>query len=251
MKRPLESIRIDPIFANFSTAAATSDGKVLLNSGQDFSVMVYSRFAATLSSGVTASAANYVQYTVTEGTAATANASAISGATLTLGAATAGEARGIHTAMLLVSSNLTTATKITINGIDYQTTQTGVGTSGEGVAEKLASAINGNATSDKLPHYRAVANYNASGQILIEPDDDMGTGLTLITTAAASTIVPYMIKAFGCIDVAAHKLSTASPKYIGIQVSTYNGVTAVNSAFLVRRPSASPCFPGRVVSVTS
>lgn len=251
MKRPLESIRIDPLFANFSTAAATADGKVLLNGGQDFSVMCYTRFGATVSSGVSASVANYVQFSVTEGTAASANGSVISGATVTLGAATVVQCRGIHTAMLLVTSNLTTATKITINGIDYQTTQTGVGTSGEGVAEKLASAINGNATSDKLPHYRAAANYGATGQILIEPDDDMGTGLTLIATAAGSTIVPYMIKGFGCIDVAGSKLSTNTPKYIGVQVSTYAGVTAVNAAFLVRRPSAAPCFPGRVVSITT
>lgn len=248
MKRPLESIRIDPLLGQYGTAAATAD-KVLLNGGQDFSVMIFARVGATLSSGVSGTAANYIDFAVLEGTAASAAGSAITGATVTLGAATAAQCRGVHTAIVRVSSALATNVTFQVNGISY-TIPTAGATAVNGCA-KLASAINGNASCQKLPHYKAVPEYAAANQILIEPDDDMGTGLTMITTAAAATIAPCFTKLMGCIDVSQAKLSTATPKYIGLSASTFNGTTAVITAFLVRRPSASPCFPGRVVTLAT
>jgi len=250
MKRISESFRIDPVLTHYTSAAATSLTKVNIGGNVDFGVLCR-LMPGTVSTGFTATEANYALYSVLEATAATANGSVISGATLVLGCATAGQIRGGAAVLLRVTSDLTTATKISINGIDYQTTQTGVGTSGEGVAGKLASAINGNATSRKLDHYKAVANFSDTGLILVEPDDDMGTGLTIETTGAGSTIVPYCYSLQGVIEVAAHTLSTNAPKYIGVSISTFAGSSAiVKTADVVRRPSRGPAFPGRVTIAT-
>lgn len=249
-KRISELIRIDPILGNFSTAASTSAPKIRIDGNAKMAIVV-SMKAGTVATGMTATAANYVQFAVIEATAASAAGSAISNATVTLGAATAGTVRGAAVGLLKVTSDLTTASEIQINGITYRTTQTGVGTSGEGAAEKLASAINGNATSNKLPHYRAVANWGATGQILVEPDDDLGTGLTLITTGADSTIVPLMSYLQGVIEISPDKLSTNSPKYIGVMTSTGSGSTSLLNAYIVRQPSGSPAFPGRVIDLTT
>lgn len=248
MKRINEYIRIDPIGAAFTTAAGTTVNLLRINNNDNVMVRCFVK-CGTVATGITATAANYIQFSVVEATAASAAGSAISGATVTLGAATAAQARGLTRALLRVTSNLTTATEVQINGITYRTTLTGVGSSGEAVAAQLASAINGKATSEKLPHYRAVANYTDTGVVLIEPDDDAATGLTIITTAAAATIVPLMLELQGAISIARSKFSTNTPKYIGVSWTTFNGATNVVICDAVRRPTYSPAFPGRVIQL--
>jgi hypothetical protein len=252
-KRISELVRITPIMGQYGTGASSAvDPQRYM--GGDFSVVVGARFGSTVTLGVTATAANYVQFSVLESTAASAAGSAISGATVTLGAATAAQARGLITGALSVSSNLTTAVTVNINGIDYWVRTAGAGSSGESVAAELSSNINGKSSAagmPKLPHYRAVANYSATGVVRIEADDDLGTGLTIITTAAASTIAPWMQTVQGVIDIAASKLSTETPKYISLAVTTFNGTTAVFWGQVVRQPSGSPAMPGRVVQITT
>jgi hypothetical protein len=250
-KRVSELIRIDPLVIMGTTAAATAAQKINVAPNADKICIVCQVGCGSAAAGVSATAANSIQFSVLEATAATANGSAVSGATLTLGAATAAQARGVYSAVLTVTSNLTTATEIQINGVTYRTTQTGVGTVGEAVAEKLASAINGNATSNKLPHYRAVANYGGTGVILLEPDDDKGTGMTIITTAAAATIAPSMTVLQGVIEISGDKWSTVTPKYVGVSFTSFSQTTNTITVQLVRTPTGSPAFPGRVISLTT
>lgn len=248
-KRLNEAIRIKPLLTIFTTAAATSShGKTRIDGSGDFAVLIQVK-GSTSASGVTATAANYWDFTVTESTAASVAGSAITGATLTLGAATAAQVKGAVIGMLKVTSNVSSAVGVVINGITYRTTASGA-TAANGAA-KLASAINGNGTSEKLPHYRAVAEQDNTGIVIIEPDDDKGTGLTYNTTAAAATIAPYMIDLQGVIEIQNSKLSTNYPKYIGITASTFNGATSIITANLLTFPTASPTFPGKVVTVAT
>lgn len=248
-KRLNEGVRVTPLYGAFSTAAGTSlHGKTRLDGAQDFAVLIQCK-AGTVATGVTATAANYWDFTVTESTAATASGSAITGATLTLGAATAAVVRGASIGMLKVTSDCASSVEVVINGITYRTTAAGA-TASNG-SKKLASAINGHATSPKLLHYRAVAEQDNTGIVIIEPDDDKGTGLTYYTSAAAATIAPYMIHLQGMIEIGAHKLSTNYPKYIGITASTFNASTSIVTASLLTYPTASPSFPGKVVTVAT
>jgi hypothetical protein len=249
-KRMSEMVRIEPLLSGFTTAAATSVQKINISpNAYKISVLCHVN-CGTNSTGASATAANYVQFSVIEATAASANGSAITGATMTLGAATAYQARGVYSALLRVSSVLTTAMAVTINGISYQATAAGAGGEGEAAAAMLASAINGKATSRALPHYVAVNSYGATGNILIEPSDDKAGGLTIETTGGTGLNFS-MISLQGMIDISADKFSTNTPKYIGVLISTAAGTTNVVNAFLVRQPTGSPSFPGRVISLTT
>ena len=153
-------------------------------------------------------------------------------------------------ALVQVTTNLTTASVLTINGITYQATVTGVGTNATACTIRMANAINGKATSQKLPHYQAIPNWRADGLIKIEPDDDMGTGLTIETSAAGSTFVVFPFCLQGIIDVPAYKLSTNTPKYIGV-LAGESTASGVKTAFMVRKPTAAPAFPGRVITLAT
>jgi hypothetical protein len=151
---------------------------------------------------------------------------------------------------LTVTSNISSAVSVTINGISYQTTAVGA-TAGSG-AIKLASAINGRGTSNPLPHYQAIAGHmGATDGIGLEPIDSYATGLVIETTAAGAGIIPVARLLQGVIEISPDKLSTNTPKYIGVNISTHAMTTAVSYAFLVRRPISSPTFPGRVINLTT
>jgi hypothetical protein len=254
--RVFEGIRVDHIMLQDSTASAKSLTKVRLDGNANFGILCQFLAATRSDTAATAAAqsatvAGSIKFSVYEATAASAAGTVITGATMSIGAATAAQVRGGAVSILQVTSDLTTATIITINGITYQTTKTGVGTSGEWVAANLASAINGNCTSPALPHYEAIPNFNsATGMIMIQPKDDLGAGLTMITTAAGSPIVVFPHILQGVITVAGGKLSTESPKYIGVECgeSTAVGIRAVS---MLRVPTGAPAFPGRLISVTT
>jgi hypothetical protein len=255
---PLDNIRIDPLHLGQATVASTSQ-KIRFDKGGggDFSILVQAGFVSTdgLSAASTIAdlsatdAGNAIEFTVVEATAASAAGSAISGATLTLGPATVAVVRGGALSMLQMTSAFTTAMSVTINGLSY-----GVATAyadAANLAAALASAINGNSNSyPKLPHYEAIANDIASAIVSLRPDDDLGTGLTIVTTAAAATMVAYPGYAQGKINVQGSKLSTNTPKYIGVICGESSGVV-VRAVSMVRYPSGKDAFPGAVVNCTT
>jgi hypothetical protein len=257
MKRVYEGIRIEPLMLNYGTAAATSNNKINVARNANFSVLVGHYMGAscvnysTIADLRSATVANTVEFSLTEATAASANGSVITGATLTLGAATAFQCRSLPMALINVSSALSTDEVLTINGINYNTTAVGAtGTIGGPI--RLAAMINGSGSAQKLPHYTAIPFYMASTDgVGIVPDDDLGTGLTISATAA-STFNIYMRHLQGAIEVAGHRLSTNTPKYIGVNVGVANDLTTgVSYAFLMRKPTGSPAFVGSIMDVTT
>jgi hypothetical protein len=256
MNRVYEGIRMEPLLLSFGTAANTAINKINVKGNADFSVIVGCHAGASAITNATivdlfsATAVAAVQFSITEATAASANGSVITGATLTLGAATVGTLRGAVCGLIDVSSDIGTAISVTINGVVYRTTA--VGATALSGAAKLANAINGSGTSVPLPHYRAITAFlGATDSVSIEPSDEMGTGLTIETTAAGSGIRPFPRFLQGVIDVAGHRLSTNTPKYIGVNVSTHAMTTAVEYAFLVRKPKHKPAFVGSIMDVTT
>ena len=264
-KKPYEAVRIEPISIGWGTGlnlggamgATAQGGAVDITKGiGDFTILVGAHVGATASAtGVTATAANYVQFSVYEATAATHAGSAISGATLTLGAATAAKLRGAYDAFLRISSLLTTTENITINGFSYHTTLTGPGRDGTAVAAELASAINGfsgGTAMPKLPHYKAYSATGifagTSGVIYIAPEDDQATGLTILMASADATIVTYMSRLQGKIDINGHALSSNTPKWINVVNTTFNGGTGCFYAFLLRNGNQTP---GRLVELNT
>lgn len=261
MKYLSDYANIIPLTIVQDTVAGTSI-KVKINGGNDFSILCGAQFAATGAIGLPGSttadfsaskAANVVSFVVVEATASTAAGSAISGATLSLGPATANSIRGGVIGLFEITSDLTTAVSITINGKDYHTATTGPGRDGTAVATEVAVFLNGGATGatkiDKIPHYEALPNAQSSGVITLSPDDDMATGLT-ISASAAGVYRPLGGICQGCINVQLSKLSTNTPKYIGVTISETTGVVA-KSVHLVRFPSANGAFPGAVVNCTT
>jgi hypothetical protein len=141
---------------------------------------------------------------------------------------------------------LATVDGVTINGVRYIGTAVGATAMNGGM--KLCRAINGKGTSMKLPHYRAFPEYTTGyvqkDLILIEPDDDYGTGLTAVCTAGSSIIV-YMREMQGVIHISGAKLSTVSPKFIGVTCTPLTGLaTGPHGAFLVTHKTGGG-FVGR------
>ncbi len=249
MKKPYERIRIEPISCWRGTAAgggavgSTIGGGVvdITNGIGDLSIIVGAQSqlgtasVMTLNSGT---AVNNIKFSVYEGTAATHAGSAISGATLSLGCATAGVMRGLLDAFVVVSSLLTTAQTLTINGIVYHTATTGPGRDGSAVSAEYVAAINGSAALQKLPHYKAHSTgggfMGATSMFYITADDDEATGLTITMSAVTDTAVPYWNKVQGKIDINAHALSTCTPKFLSVRNATFAGNTAVVYSYLVR-----------------
>lgn len=264
-----EAIRIDPLNVSWGTGlnigrnmGATAQGGVVdVSKGlpDHFTVLVGGQVGATASlapAGETGTAANCFQFSLYESTAATHAGSAVAGATVTLGAATAGTLRGLYDAFIVLTSDVTTSVNLKLNNIDYHVVTTYA--DGSVAAPGFASAVNGRTTDvkmPKLPHYKAHAatgsvNFaGTTGVVYIAPDDDQATGLTIEMSAVSDTYVPRMNKLQGKIDVNAHALSTNTPKFLSVRLSTYNGSTGAFYAFLVR--DAGAATPGRLVTVNT
>lgn len=260
MKYLSDHLNIIPLTIVQDTVAGTS--LKVKHFGGDFSILCGAQFAATGAIGLPGSTAadysasktdNVAVFTVVEATASTAAGSAISGATLSLGPATVNVIRGAAIGLFEITSGLTTTVSITINGKDYHTATTGPGRDGTAVATEVQTVLNGGATGatkvDKIPHYEALANAQSSGVITLSPDDDMATGLT-ISASAAGLYRPLGGICQGCINIQGSKLSTNTPKYIGVVIAETTGVVA-KSVHLARFPSAGGAFPGAVVNVTT
>jgi len=255
MKKPYETIRIEPISMGWGTGlnlggalgASAHGGVVDISKGiGDFSIVCGLRGGCTASAaGVTGTAANYVDFAVYESTAATHAGSAISGATLRLGCATAGKGRGLLDAIFTFSSKHTTAETLTINGIVYHAPTTSA--DGSVAATKFAGIFNGLTTVQaKIPHYKAHTSTlglwaGTSGKVYLAADDDQATGLTILMSAAGSSGIPFgFTKLQGVIDINAHALSSNTPKFLNVVNSTFNGATGVMYSFLVRRGEPTP-----------
>jgi hypothetical protein len=252
--RPISQFRIDSLYGGFTTAASTSRDKVRLDGtlGNSFSVLCMVQCSTDgQGTGISATAVGgNVHFSVTEASAASANSSVIAGATMQLGAATANDPKGVIKGLLTVTSNLATNITVTVNGVDYHTTAAGA-TALTGAAQ-IANLINGvGGSNKKVPHYHAVSGYTSKLTVLIEPEDDLGTGITVTSTAAAATAAWSMLNLQGVINISLDKLSTVTPKYIGLSVSSYTGATSLVTAYLIRNPSGNPCFAGRVIDLTT
>jgi hypothetical protein len=256
---PLDKIRIDPLQLNSATAAATSE-KIRIDGGRDFSILCQAGFYSTVGLAECASVAdwsatdagNAIAFAVVEATAASAAGSAITGATLSLGPSTVCVSRGGAISVLLVSSLMTTAVTVTINGKGYHLATSATARDAEVAATELAAIINGTATystQEPLPHYEAIPNEITTALITFRPKDDLGTGLTIETTAAAATSVCFPGLCQGVINVQLSKLSTNSPKYIGVTCGESTGVVH-RAVSMVRYPTGNGT-PGAIVNCTT
>jgi hypothetical protein len=245
MEKLYEKIRIEPLIHCFDTVATVGPRKVKWTA-ENHMTIACGLGGSTAGTALSCTAVNLAQFAVYESTASSHAGSAISGATLSLGAATAYKPRSAAWMSITMTSAVTTSVKLHINGFEYYCTVSGVGSSGENVAGQIASAINGAGTFEKLPHYSAVANWGTTGVVLIQCDDGMGTGLTL-ATAGATDFKPYAVFT-GAIDLKPGLLSTNTPKYIGISLTTCAGATAIRWADAVFMPSGRPAFGGKTVA---
>jgi hypothetical protein len=244
MNFPCDAVKITPIYLDSATIGTALTGKTRYIGQGDFSVFCCVH-GGTLATGLSASDVGGYGFVLTESSAATVNGSAISGATLNLGAATLMQVYGAPSIILKVATNCATTVGVTINGITYHGTAVGA-TAGNG-GYMLSRAINGYGTSQKLPHYRACASFTDKTLMRIEPEDDLGTGLEVVCTAAGATIVPYMTELQGFINVGAAKLSTVSPKYIGVNVTPLTALsTGAIGVFMMAYPTGRPAAVGRI-----
>lgn len=250
----INEMNIIPLDIIQCTAAGTS--MKIKHVGGDFSILCGAKYAATVVGTLGNTAADYsaskadnvVSFTVVEATSSTSAGSAISGATLDLGCATANTIRGGVIGIVEITSALTTSVDITINNRNFHIGTTGA--DGTVVATIAANVINGLSTgataADKLPHYEVLPNAQASALLTISPDDDLGTGLT-ISASAAGIWRPLGGMVQGCINVQGSKLSTVTPKYIGVIVSETTAAVS-KSVHMCRFNGA---FPGAVVNCTT
>lgn len=244
---PADKIRVTPLLIQFGTAASTSlIGKTRFRGQGDFTVLCGVN-AGTVSTAVTATAAAKYDFSVVEATAATAAGSVITGATMTLGAATALTSRGNVSLLCKVASDLATTVNLTLNGLTYHISTAGA-TAKHG-ASALAEAINGGCTGgtavDKLPHYMAIKDFSSANLMLVTADDDQGTGITAVATSGGVQIFVNDLQ--GVINIQQSKLSTNSPKYIGVALTTQAAATGVRYAQMISWPSGKPGIPGQRV----
>lgn len=245
---PIDKVRVTPLYADFSTAAGTSLIGKTKYMGGDFAVVCGIRGSTVSATGQSATVACNYDFSVMESTAATAAGSVITGATMTLGAATAMVLRGAVSMFAQVATDLATTAGLTLNGISYKSTSAGA-TALNG-AKTLAKYINGERGGNKLPHYTAIADCSSAGLLYITGDDDLGTGITCESTSGGPQI--FIGDLQGCITVNAGKLSTNTPKYIGVGCTSLTGAdTAIRYALLVKYPSGGPGTPGVRVNCTT
>lgn len=251
MSYPSEKIRIVPLLGKSATVGGTSLFGKTRHNGGDFSVRCFISGGTAGATEVTATAAANWDFSVLEASAATAAGSVITGATMTLGAATALTLRGAAALVCKVASNLATTVNLTLNGISYHISTAGATADNGAVA--LARMINGGGTGatakPKLPHYTAVANFSSANLMLVTPDDDQGTGITAVATSGGVQIFVSHLQ--GVINVKGAKLSTVSPKYIGVGCTSLTGIdTSIICADLITFPTVGPAFPGVRVHTT-
>lgn len=246
MERIYEKIRVEPIIHCFDTVATSGQKKIPWTNDNHLTV-VCGLGGSSAGTVLSCTAANAALFTLYEATASTHAGSAISGATMTLGCATAYEPKSADCLTITLTSNVTTAVKLHINGFEYYCTVSGVGSSGENVATQIAAAINGEGTFEKLPHYSAIGNYSDTGIVYIYCDDGLGTGISFDTVCATD----FKPRGFftGAIDVSPGVLSTNTPKWIGVALATCAGATASRWAVAVKSPSGKPAFGGKTLAV--
>jgi len=252
MSYPSEKVRIVPLLGKSATTGCTSLFEKNRHNGGDFSIVFGVRGGTAGATAVTATAAANWDISVIEATAASAAGSVITGATMTLGAATALTLRGAVNLVCKVATNLATTVNLTLNGLTYHISTAGASAKSGAVA--LAEAINGGCTGatavQKLPHYTAIANFSSDALMLVTGDDDLGTGITAVTTSGGVQIFVNQLQ--GVINVKGAKLSTNTPKYIGVACTVLTGLaTSVMHCNMLTFPSGGPATPGVKVDCTT
>lgn len=248
MRNFCEEYQVISLLDCFSTKAATSRHKVKVAGGEKIALLCElggsSAIGATFVSGAATGICNFQ---VLEATAASAAGSAVSGATLSLGVSTAnviGSGAGVAIGIIQVTSDLTTGHVFTVCGSTFHTATTGPGRNGEDVATEVAAVINAHSTLSRF--VEAVPNLSGTGIIELWPKPAC-TGISM-ETGDASAVMGYR-KCQGIINLDVSKLSTTSPKYIGVSLSTYNCATAIRSVKLIKKGINAPAFTGKVVNV--
>jgi len=245
MKLFSESLGITNLISVFTTAAASALHKVKVEAGEKCALLCqYGGSTGSTDSFVSAAVVNSATFTLLESTGASLAGSAVSGATLSLGAATARKVRNCNIGIIQVTTDLTTATGLDICGVNIHTSVTGPGRDGEQVSAELASIINANTTLNRK--VEAYANLQTTGIVTLLPKSGC-TGISLIS-CGASYVVGFR-KAIGMIEFEANQLSTNSPKYVGVALTTVNGNAAARSVDLIKFPSYAPSFAGKVVKL--
>lgn len=243
-----EEYQVVSLLDLYNTAAATSRHKVKVAGGEKIALLCEmggnSAVGATF---ISAAATGVCNFQLLEATAASAAGSAVSGATLSLGVSTAnvvGSGAGVAVGVIQVTSDLTTAHVFTVCGSTFHTTLAGPGRNGEDVAATVAYYINNHATLSRF--VEAVANNGGTGIVELWPKPAC-TGITM-ETGDASAVMGYR-KCQGVINIDVSKLSTTSPKYVGVSLSTHAGATAIRSVKLIRKGINAPAFTGKVTDV--
>jgi hypothetical protein len=244
-----ENFRIEPLMSLSNTAASTTIRKTKWN--DEDRMLFVCKFGGASPGGTAMSCTevNVAQFALMEATASTSNGSLITGGTMSLGPTTAYQVNGGAVALTItLTSAVTTAMNLHLNGIIYHTTLTGPGGAGEDVATQLAAIINGKGTWTPLPNYVAVPNFGTTGIVGIFPSNPYGTGLSC--TAAATDYKPRSLGFVGAIELNAYSLSTVYPKFVGCVMTTYAGASALRSVDVIRVPNPKPGFSGKTVSTT-
>jgi len=247
--RIYEQFRVEPLIANSNTAAATSPRKIKW-SADDYRMGFVCKLqgAPVTGTALSATAVQLCQFSLTEATAASHAGSVITGATMTLGCATAYKPRSADAMVLIITSAIGSGASFTVNGQGFHCGTVDAATTGEGCASALAVAINGGGTQEKLKHYSAIGNWTDTGIVLIYPDDGMGTGLTC-TAANATDFKTRPLSYTGCIELKAESLSTNTPKWIGVTLSTMTNASAERIVDCIRVPSYKPGFSGKTTHI--
>lgn len=248
-KKIYEQIRVEPMFAHSNTAAATSHRKIKWSPGDYRKLFVCKMQGAPVTgTALSATVAQVSEFKLTEATASTHAGTVITGATLSLGAATAYKPRGADAMYLVVTSVIGSAASFIINGQGFHCGTVDAATTGEGCASALAVAINGGGTQEKLKHYSAVGNWTNTGIVLIYPDDGLGTGLTC-TVANATDFKTRPFSYTGCIELKAESLSTNTPKWIGVTISTQTNASCEQVVDCITFPNYTPAWSGQTTYV--
>ncbi len=240
--RTFDKINVTPLLRTFTTAAATAIHKVKWTD-EDRMLFVCSQGGATAaSSALSATLINATTFTLLEATAATANGSAISGAAIVIGPTTAHQVVSAQGLLIRNTSSLTTAQTLEINGISINTTATDA--SGELTSTRVAAKIN----AAGIPHVTAYANYTDTGLTAVFPSDGLGTGISATSTGGDYQL--WVTNSVGAIELNPQSLSTNTPKFIGVTLSTIGGATVVRSVDVIRMPRQNPGFAGKTTVTT-
>lgn len=241
-ERIFEKIRVTPLLRTFTTAAASAIHKVKWTDEDRMLFVCSIGGASAASSGVLSSVVCDTTFTLLEATAATANGSAITGATMVIGTSTAHQVRSAVGLLIRNTSGLTTVQTLEINGVSILTTATDA--SGELTSTRVAAAIN----KAGIPHIVAYPNYTDTGLTAVFPSDGLGTGISATSTGGDYQLM--FTQVVGAIELNPETLSTNTPKFIGISLTTINGATCIRTVDVLRIPRTRPAFAGKTVATT-